>query len=100
MAAERDIDDLPRNNGNHTPLWFLERAALTHLARASVAHGPCATPGLTPTLPALPRLRPRTPVRQTRKHGAASIPSRSSSLFVAFFIGVPTLLFSICLIQL
>ncbi|KAG2597106.1 hypothetical protein PVAP13_5KG190207 [Panicum virgatum] len=50
------------------PLWFLERAALTHLARASVAHGPCATPGLTPTLPALPRLRPRTPVRRTRKH--------------------------------
>ncbi|WVZ56680.1 hypothetical protein U9M48_007174 [Paspalum notatum var. saurae] len=43
MAAERDIDDLPRNDANHTaltPLWFLERAALTHPARASVVHGP------------------------------------------------------------
>ncbi|GJN08102.1 hypothetical protein PR202_ga25991 [Eleusine coracana subsp. coracana] len=43
MAAERDIDDLPRNDANYTaltPLWFLERAALTHPARASVVHGP------------------------------------------------------------
>ena len=43
MAAERDIDDLPRNDANYTaltPLWFLERAALSHPARASVVHGP------------------------------------------------------------
>ena len=43
MAAERDIDDLPRNDANYTaltPLWFLERAALTHPARASIVHGP------------------------------------------------------------
>ncbi|KAM3313776.1 hypothetical protein ACQJBY_032968 [Aegilops geniculata] len=42
MAAERDIDDLPRNAANYTaltPLWFLERAALAHPARASVVHG-------------------------------------------------------------
>jgi acyl-CoA synthetase (AMP-forming)/AMP-acid ligase II len=42
MAAERDIDDLPRNDANHTaltPLWFLERAALAHPARPSVVHG-------------------------------------------------------------
>nr|CAB3501063.1 unnamed protein product [Digitaria exilis] len=43
MAAERDIDDLPRNDANYTaltPLWFLERAAVAHPARASVVHGP------------------------------------------------------------
>ena len=43
MAAERDIDDLPRGGANYTartPLWFLERAALAHPARASVVHGP------------------------------------------------------------
>jgi non-ribosomal peptide synthetase component F len=43
MAAERDIDDLPRNDANYTaltPLWFLERAALTHPARAAGVHGP------------------------------------------------------------
>jgi acyl-CoA synthetase (AMP-forming)/AMP-acid ligase II len=42
MAAERDIDDLPRNDANYTaltPLWFLERAALAHPARPSVVHG-------------------------------------------------------------
>jgi acyl-CoA synthetase (AMP-forming)/AMP-acid ligase II len=42
MAAERDIDDLPRNDANYTaltPLWFLERAALAHPGRASVVHG-------------------------------------------------------------
>jgi len=42
-APERDIDDLPRNDANYTaltPLWFLERAALAHPARASVVHGP------------------------------------------------------------
>ena len=42
-AAERDIDDLPRNDGNYTaltPLWFLERAALAQPDRASVVHGP------------------------------------------------------------
>ncbi|VAH90105.1 unnamed protein product [Triticum turgidum subsp. durum] len=42
MAAERDIDDLPRNAANYTaltPLWFLERAALAHPARASLVHG-------------------------------------------------------------
>jgi acyl-CoA synthetase (AMP-forming)/AMP-acid ligase II len=43
MAAERDIDDLPRNDANHTaltPLWFLERAALAQPDRASLVHGP------------------------------------------------------------
>lgn len=43
MAAERDIDDLPRNDANYTaltPLWFLERAALAQPGRASVVHGP------------------------------------------------------------
>uniref|UniRef100_A0A453I8W5 Uncharacterized protein n=1 Tax=Aegilops tauschii subsp. strangulata TaxID=200361 RepID=A0A453I8W5_AEGTS len=42
MAAERDVDDLPRNAANYTaltPLWFLERAALAHPARASLVHG-------------------------------------------------------------
>jgi non-ribosomal peptide synthetase component F len=42
-AAERDIDDLPRNDANYTaltPLWFLERAALAQPDRASVVHGP------------------------------------------------------------
>jgi acetate/butyrate---CoA ligase len=42
-AAERDIDDLPRNDANYTaltPLWFLERAALAQPGRASVVHGP------------------------------------------------------------
>jgi acetate/butyrate---CoA ligase len=43
MAAERDINDLPRNDANYTALtqlWLLKRAALTHPARASVLHGP------------------------------------------------------------
>nr|KYP52058.1 2-succinylbenzoate--CoA ligase [Cajanus cajan] len=38
----RDIDDLPKNDANHTaltPLWFLERAALVHPSRISVVHG-------------------------------------------------------------
>ncbi|KAJ3679524.1 hypothetical protein LUZ60_017535 [Juncus effusus] len=38
-----DIDDLPKNEANHTaltPLWFLERAALVHPTRDSVVHGP------------------------------------------------------------
>lgn len=42
-AAERDIDDLPRNDANYTaltPLWFLERAAVVHPDRAAVVHGP------------------------------------------------------------
>ncbi|XP_074588852.1 acetate--CoA ligase CCL3-like [Curcuma longa] len=40
--AEADIDDLPRNEANHTaltPLWFLDRAALVHPNRLSVVHG-------------------------------------------------------------
>jgi hypothetical protein len=43
MAAERDIDDLPRGGANYTaltPLWFLERAAVAHPDRAAVVHGP------------------------------------------------------------
>ncbi|KAL2341607.1 hypothetical protein Fmac_009547 [Flemingia macrophylla] len=39
---DRDIDDLPKNDANHTaltPLWFLERAALVHPTRRSVVHG-------------------------------------------------------------
>jgi len=42
MGVGRDIDDLPKNNANHTaltPLWFLERAALVHPTRTSVVHG-------------------------------------------------------------
>ncbi|CAK9138923.1 unnamed protein product [Ilex paraguariensis] len=42
MAAERDIDDLPKNAANYTaltPLGFLERAALVHPNRKSVVHG-------------------------------------------------------------
>ncbi|KAK7332619.1 hypothetical protein VNO80_29374 [Phaseolus coccineus] len=42
MGAERDIDDLPKNEANHTaltPLWFLERAALVHPTRRSIVHG-------------------------------------------------------------
>ncbi|KAM7280688.1 hypothetical protein ACFE04_007822 [Oxalis oulophora] len=41
MAAERDIDDLPKNSANHTaltPLWFLERAATVHPTRKSLVH--------------------------------------------------------------
>ncbi|PIN05350.1 Acyl-CoA synthetase [Handroanthus impetiginosus] len=41
-AAQRDIDDLPRNPANHTaltPLGFLERAALVHPDRKSLIHG-------------------------------------------------------------
>uniref|UniRef100_A0A1D1Y0Z7 4-coumarate--CoA ligase n=1 Tax=Anthurium amnicola TaxID=1678845 RepID=A0A1D1Y0Z7_9ARAE len=41
MAADRDIDDLPKNAANYTPLtplWFLERAAHVHPQRASVIH--------------------------------------------------------------
>ncbi|XP_056161254.1 acetate--CoA ligase CCL3-like [Syzygium oleosum] len=41
----RDIDDLPKNEANHTaltPLWFLERAALVHPGRRSVVHGSVA----------------------------------------------------------
>ncbi|KMT16217.1 hypothetical protein BVRB_3g053760 [Beta vulgaris subsp. vulgaris] len=37
-----DIDDLPKNAANYTPLtplWFLERAATVHPTRASVIHG-------------------------------------------------------------
>ncbi|KHN14282.1 Acetate/butyrate--CoA ligase AAE7, peroxisomal [Glycine soja] len=42
MGVGRDIDDLPKNDANHTaltPLWFLERAALVHPTRTSVVHG-------------------------------------------------------------
>ncbi|XP_004295105.1 PREDICTED: acetate/butyrate--CoA ligase AAE7, peroxisomal [Fragaria vesca subsp. vesca] len=42
MVAERDIDDLPKNEANYTaltPLWFLERAAVVHPTRKSVVHG-------------------------------------------------------------
>ncbi|TKY72437.1 Acetate/butyrate--CoA ligase AAE7 [Spatholobus suberectus] len=42
MAMGRDIDNLPKNEANHTaltPLWFLERAALVHPTRRSVVHG-------------------------------------------------------------
>ncbi|XP_029129826.1 acetate/butyrate--CoA ligase AAE7, peroxisomal [Cajanus cajan] len=42
MTMGRDIDDLPKNDANHTaltPLWFLERAALVHPSRISVVHG-------------------------------------------------------------
>ncbi|KAJ4954578.1 hypothetical protein NE237_011361 [Protea cynaroides] len=42
MAAEGDIDDLPKNAANYTaltPLWFLERAALVHPERKSVVYG-------------------------------------------------------------
>ncbi|PRQ39366.1 putative acid--thiol ligase [Rosa chinensis] len=42
MVVERDIDDLPKNEANHTaltPLWFLERAAVVHPTRKSVVHG-------------------------------------------------------------
>ena len=38
----RDIDDLPKNAANYTPLtplWFLERAAYVYPERASVIHG-------------------------------------------------------------
>ena len=41
----RDIDDLPKNEANHTaltPLWFLERAALVHPGRRSLVHGSVA----------------------------------------------------------
>jgi hypothetical protein len=41
-GAERDIDDLPRNDANYTalmPLRFLERAALAQPDRALVVHG-------------------------------------------------------------
>ncbi|XP_021835006.2 acetate--CoA ligase CCL3 isoform X1 [Spinacia oleracea] len=37
-----DIDDLPKNPANYTPLtplWFLERAATVHPTRTSVVHG-------------------------------------------------------------
>ncbi|KOM53086.1 hypothetical protein LR48_Vigan09g174500 [Vigna angularis] len=42
MGEDRDIDDLPKNDANHTaltPLWFLERAALVHPTRTSIVHG-------------------------------------------------------------
>lgn len=42
MSRNVDIDDLPKNAANYTaltPLWFLDRAALVHPARASVVHG-------------------------------------------------------------
>ncbi|KAK7303627.1 hypothetical protein RJT34_14537 [Clitoria ternatea] len=42
MMKIRDIDDLPKNEANHTaltPLWFLERAAQVHPTRRSVVHG-------------------------------------------------------------
>ncbi|GER27650.1 2-succinylbenzoate-CoA ligase [Striga asiatica] len=41
-VAPRDIDDLPRNPANYTPLtplWFLDRAALVHPTRISLIHG-------------------------------------------------------------
>ncbi|XP_021725023.1 acetate/butyrate--CoA ligase AAE7, peroxisomal-like [Chenopodium quinoa] len=37
-----DIDDLPKNPANYTPLtplWFLERAATVHPTRTSIIHG-------------------------------------------------------------
>ncbi|XP_043721758.1 acetate--CoA ligase CCL3-like isoform X1 [Telopea speciosissima] len=42
MAAEGEIDDLPKNEANYTaltPLWFVDRAALVHPQRISVVHG-------------------------------------------------------------
>ena len=86
MAAEQDIHDLPRNDaklcGAHAaPVPQARRAEPPgqglRRARARAVHLGRHLQLLPP-----PRLRPHAPVRRTRKHGAPSILSRSSSLFV------------------
>jgi non-ribosomal peptide synthetase component E (peptide arylation enzyme) len=92
MAAERDIDDLPRNDANYaalTPLWFLERAALTHPARASVVHGPVRYTWAD-TYSRCRRLASAL-ARRSVGHGSTvrppSLPAPLLCLPVAFFIG-------------